>query len=252
MRLIRRLFRLSRLGLHVLRGIWQAATRLPRVPPPRTEAEWSTVRRWHRRALEIAGVEIHVHGTAISGPALFVSNHVSWVDIGALSTVVDAGFIGKRELERWPVLGFLITRGGTIYIERGGRDAAARTVAEMTRRLGRGERVAVFPEGTTTRGPDMRRFHPRLFEAARAAGVPVQPAALVYDNPRVPFVDDEAFVRHLWRLVGEPRVRLDIHLLPPLDPAGLERRTLAARAEDAVRGVVGVAPGPARARPAPA
>ena len=238
MRPPRRLVRLLLLIPHIARGVWQAATRLPRVPPPRTEAEWSTVRNWHQRALEITGVEVHVHGSAVQGPVLFVSNHVSWLDISALSTVVDAGFIGKKELERWPVLGFLISRGGTIYIERGGRDAATRAATEMARRLQRGERVAVFPEGTTSRGTDVRRFHPRLFEAARAAGVPIQPVAVVYDSRHAPFVDRDTFLGHLWRILGEPHMRVDVHLLPPMSAAGLDRRTLARQAEHAVRRVV--------------
>jgi 1-acyl-sn-glycerol-3-phosphate acyltransferase len=237
MRLLRRLYRLARLLPHIVRGIFQAATRLPSRPPPRNEAEWETVRAWARSALARIGVDLRIHGTPVRGPALVVSNHVSWLDIGALLTIVDAGFIGKQELASWPVLGYLISKGGTIYIERGGRGAAARATEEMARRLQRGERAAVFPEGTTSRIGEMRRFHPRLFEAARSAGVPVQPVALVYDNARVPFVDDDAFVTHLWRLLGERSVRVDVHLLPPIEPAGLDRRTIATRAEAAVREV---------------
>jgi len=249
MRLFRRLFRLARLIRHILAGIVQAAIQLPRTPPPRTDAEWTTVRNWHSKALRILGVDAHIHGTPVSGPVLFVSNHISWIDISALLTVVDAGFIGKRELASWPVLGFLISRGGTIYIERGGRDAAARTAAEMARRLQRGERVAVFPEGTTTRGGDMRRFHPRLFEAAREAGVPIQPVAIRYDNPAAPFVDDDPFVAHLWRILGEPRIGVDITLLPPIDAHEQDRRSLARASEDRIGAIVRerpAAPRPAR------
>lgn len=240
MRLCRRLLRLLRLLPHLAVGLWHAATRLPAQPPPRTEAEWATVRNWHRRALELLGVEVRIHGTPATGPTLFVSNHVSWLDIGTLSTVVDAGFIGKHELARWPVLGFLIRRGGTIFIERGGRGAAANAADEMGRRLERGERVAVFPEGTTSDGSHVRRFHPRLFEAARHARVPVQPVALVYDNAAAAFIDEEPFLRHLWRVLGEPGIGVDVRLLPPIEPAGRDRRALAREARavigDAMRG----------------
>lgn len=252
MRLLRRLYRLARLLPHIARGIFQAATRLPSDPPPRSEAEWETVRAWARRALARIGVDLHIHGTPVRGPALIVSNHVSWLDIGALLTTIDAGFIGKKELASWPVLGYLISKGGTIYIERGGRGAAARATEEMARRLQRGERAAVFPEGTTSRIGEMRRFHPRLFEAARSAGVPVQPVALVYDNPCVPFVGEDAFVTHLWRLLGEPSVRVDVHLLPPIDPDGLDRRTLSTRAEAAVREIATGRPAVDAAAGAPA
>lgn len=244
MHTFRRLRRLARLLPHLAVGLWHAATRLPRQPPPRTEHEWRTVRDWHRRALELLGVEVRIHGTLAPAPVLFVSNHVSWLDIAALATVVDAGFIGKQELRHWPVLGFLITRGGTIYIDRGARDAAAGAAEEMARRLEQGGRVAVFPEGTTTSGEDIRRFHPRLFEAARAADVPVQPIALIYDDPTAAFTD-VGFPKHLWRVLAARRITVDVWLLPPISSRGLDRRALARLAEQAIGDVVRGMPAPA-------
>lgn len=238
MLLLRRLYRLARLVPHLFLGIWLAATRLPRLPPPRTEREWATVRTWHRRLLELMGVEVQVHGTVAQGPVLFAANHVSWLDIAGLATVIDAGFIGKRELAHWPLIGFLITRGGTIYIDRGDHGAAANAIDAMSERLQQGDRVAVFPEATTSHGDDIRRFHPRLFEAARRTDVPVQPVALRYDDPVAAFVDNIGFLHHLWRVLAAPRITLEISLLPPIRPHGLERRTLSGFAEEAVAGVI--------------
>ncbi len=251
MRGLRCTARALRLIPHILRGVYLTVTRLPRQPPPQTEHQWATIRRWHRRALAIAGVDTTIHGTAVDGPVLFVANHVSWLDIGVLSTIVDAGFIGKRELASWPVLGFLIRRGGTIFVDRDGRDAGTAAAQEMAQRLQRGERVVVFPEGTTSRGDDVRRFHPRLFEAARLAGVPVQPVALRYDNARAPFVDNAAFVPHLLRIMGEPRIHAQLTLLEPIDPTGLDRRGIARRAEESIRAAVrGEATAPQQPAPA--
>jgi len=184
-------------------------------------------------------VRVHVHGERAERPVLFVSNHISWVDISALLTVIDAGFVGKAELRNWPGLGLLIVRGGTIFIERGGRDSAANVSTEMARRLAAGGSAAVFPEATTTRGGDaMRRFHPRLFEAARATGARVQPIAITYDDPVAAFVDDDHFLRHFWRLLGAREVNCRVHLLPPIETAGRDRRSIAAEAEAAVASVV--------------
>ena len=234
MRLLRRLYRLIRLLPHIALGLWRAATILPHDRPPRSLREWDTVRRWIYRALDIVGVDVRVHGQLPDGPALVVANHISWLDLGALIPVVDAGFIAKSELARWPVLGFLIARGGTVFIDRRGNDSAARITREMIRRLEQGDRVAVFPEGMTNRGP-MRRFHPRLFEAARATGVPIQPVALHYDNDVAPFVDHIGFVPHLWRVLGERRITVDVWLLPPIHTGDRDRRSIARSAEEAVR-----------------
>ncbi|MDX1610101.1 MAG: lysophospholipid acyltransferase family protein [Halofilum sp. (in: g-proteobacteria)] len=239
MRPLRRIVRLALVVPHVLLGLWWAWRRMPAEPPPRTREQWDLVHRWNRRALALVGVRVRVHGRPAEGPTLFVSNHVSWLDIGALSTTIDAAMVGKAELRDWPVLSVLIVRGGTIFIRRGARDAASNAAAEMARRLARGDSAAVFPEGTTTRGGHhMRRFHPRLFEAARATGAKVQPVALVYDHPAAPFVDDQSFGQHLWRILGERLIHVDLHLLEPIETAGRDRRSIAREAETAVRRTV--------------
>lgn len=235
--------------IHLVRGLWWAKTRMPAVPPPTTDEQWALVRRWHRQGLAIVGVHVHTHGERAEPPVLFVSNHVSWVDISALLTVIDAGFVGKAELSKWPGLGLLIKRGGTIFIERGGRGAAAEANTEMARRLRSGGSAAVFPEGTTTRGGQaMRHFHPRLFEAARITGARVQPIAITYDNPVVPYVDNAHFLRHFWRLLAEREVNCHIHLLPPVETAGRDRRSIAREAEAAIAAIVRPQPSAAPAR----
>lgn len=236
--LLRRLIRLVRLLMHLARGVWLAMLHMPKEPPPRTEAQWRAVRWWHRRTLELLGVELHVHGRTIDGPVLFVANHVSWMDISAMLTVVDAGFIGKHELRRWPVLGLLIRRGGTIFIDRGSAGAAGGAVAEMVRRLDRGDRAAVFPEGTTSSGDEVRRFHPRLFDAALRSGAPVQPVALRYNRSSAAFTDGESFLRNMWRLLGETGLRVDVMLLPVIHPAGHDRRRLAERSRAEIAGTI--------------
>lgn len=243
MRTLRRLFRLSRLLLHLAKGFWWGWRRLPAGSPPQTAAHWATVREWQRQALAILGVHVRVHGERIDGPVLFVSNHISWIDIGAMLTVIDAGFVGKAELRDWPLLAFLVVRGGTIFIQRGARDAAASAAEEMARRLSRGDSAAVFPEGTTTRGGNhMRRFHPRIFEGARRVGARVQPIAIVYDNPVAAYVDDDGFWAHVWRVLGEPRIHCDLHLLAPVETAGRDRRSIATEAEAKVGSVVRTLP----------
>lgn len=225
--------------MHLLRGMWWARVKMPAPPPPQTDEQWALVRKWHRVGLGIVGVRVHIHGERAERPVLFVSNHISWIDICALLTVIDAGFVGKAELGKWPGLGLLIVRGGTIFIERGGRDAAANANMEMARRLEAGGSAAVFPEATTTRGGDaMRRFHPRLFEAARKTGARVQPIAITYDNPVAPYVDNDHFLQHFWRLLAEPSVNCHIHLLPPIETAGRDRRSIATEAEAAIGAIV--------------
>lgn len=242
MPLLRRLGRLARLLPHLVRGLWLAARRMPADLPPHTEAQWRLVRGWHRRTLELMGIDLRVHGAPARGPVLFVANHVSWLDISALLTTIDAGFVGKQELRDWPVLGLLVRRGGTIFIRRGSRGAADSAVTEMARRLAAGHRAAVFPEGTTSQGDRVGRFHPRLFDAALRTGASIQPVALRYSHRSAAYTGGDSFLATLWRILGERDLTIDVHVLPAIDPAGRDRRGLAEAAQRSVSAVVCPAP----------
>ena len=50
-------------------------------------------------------------------PTLFTSNHISYVDILILS-ILPGRFVAKQEVKKWPLMGFLATQQGTLYIER--------------------------------------------------------------------------------------------------------------------------------------
>ena len=142
---------------------------------------------------------------------MFVANHISWLDIFCIAAVCPTHFLAKQEVAAWPLFGWLSRRAGTAFIRRGGERGAAEATEQLVWRLRRGERVLVFPEGTSTAGESVRRFYPRLFQAALLARCPVQAIALRYPRPgginrAVPFVGDDKLLPHLWRLLGEPAV----------------------------------------------
>lgn len=89
-------------------------------------------------------------------------------------------FVSKADVLRWPLLGRLVAGAGTLFIERESRRDALRMVQHMAERLQAGDRVAVFPEGTTGDGRSLLPFHPNLLQAAIAADAPVMPLALRY------------------------------------------------------------------------
>jgi lyso-ornithine lipid O-acyltransferase len=198
---------------------------------------------WLGRAARIAGVRVCVRGTPVPGPALLVSNHVSWLDIPVLGGIAPMGFLSKAEVRRWPVLGWFATVAGTRYIERGAH-ATADVVRRIVADLGLGRRVHVFAEGTTTDGRDVRRFHPRLLAAAQEAACPVQPVAIRYlpaadggPGP-APFIDNAVLFFHALRVLAEPRIDVEVTFLPALGADDKDRRGIAEEARQAVRAVV--------------
>lgn len=245
MRNLRRIRRLLSLLLHAALGavLTLAFTRSRQVAPgPVFDAIacW-----WRARIGRILGLRIVTHGQPLPGPALWVANHISWIDIAALGGFVPVSFLSKSEVRNWPLIGWLAARGGTLFIRRGQRGGADTATEEITWHLIRGRRVILFAEATTTRGDRVRPFHPRLFATAIRAGVPVQPVALRYPphpgaeagapHPTVPFVDDDTLLAHAWRVLGEPRIDVEMTFLQPLATQhGQERKALALAAHDAV------------------
>ncbi len=233
---LRALGRLMRILLHMLAGVW-LTWRMTRRGDD--FAQRSRIRRaWYDRALWIAGVRFCVHGRVPERPSLVVANHVSWLDIPLIGAVVDPCFLSKAEIARWPVIGWLARRHDTRFIERGGHQAAAHVEA-MREGLEDGRHFVVFPEGTTSRGEYVRRFHPRLFAAVAGREHPVQPVALAYERPEqgpvpVSYAEGDHLIANVWRLLGRRETRVDLHFLPALEATGADRRALADGAREAI------------------
>jgi len=146
------------------------------------------------------GLRMRVEGTPYQGPCLYIGNHITYIDPVVILMYVDANVVAKAEILRWPLVGYGAYLVGTIFVkreEKSSRQEAANTISET---LHAGKSILVFPEGTTSAGPGTLPFRPRTFEAAFLAGVPVQPIALLYDDPRVAYVGNDTFLPHFFRL----------------------------------------------------
>ena len=190
--------------------------------------EW-VVRKWSAGLMRIFGFRLRRVGTPLPGAAMFVANHVSWIDIEALHSQRMMGFVAKHEIRSWPVVGWLASRGQTIFHQRGSQESLGGVLHEMMLRLRSGKSVGVFPEGRTRDGHAVGPFHARIFLAAVEAGVPVQPVALRYGargsaQPVVAFGPKESFFANFVRLLGEPARSADICFLEPIRIADVEGR----------------------------
>ena len=221
----------ARLFLHILAGIlllvltgslWNNKTRLVK----RTK-QW-----WLARTTQLLGIEVQVKGQ-VPQPApekgiLYVSNHVSWIDIPLIGGLSQLNFLSKAEVRGWPLIGKLAEGTGTLFIQRGSGDAerVSKSIADY---LDEGRSVLFFPEGTTSDGSQVRRFFPKLFKAARHTQIDLCPLAIHYyldsekRNP-VPFIDDDEFTSHLWNLLRHQKIKATVEFLPvrPVDIAELD------------------------------
>lgn len=191
--------------------------------------EHRAIRVWSQGLMWIFGFRLRRIGTPVQGAAMFVANHVSWVDIQALHSQRMMGFVAKREISSWPLVGWLARRGETIFHSRGSAESLGGVLHEMLARLRSGRSIGVFPEGGARGGGEIGPFHARIFLAAVEAGVPVQPVALRYGDcgaaqGKVAFAPRESFMGNLGRLLGEPARLAEVHFLTPIAPGETDGR----------------------------
>jgi lyso-ornithine lipid O-acyltransferase len=160
-----------------------------------------------RSVLGCLDIEIQFQGEP---PAcgLVVANHLSYLDIIMISTVMPCFFVAKMEIDGWPFFGKAARTGGTIFLDRSSL-ASANCVAEvMTERLQLPVPVLLFPEGTSTDGSQVLRFHSRLIDPATTVGAPITAAAIRYviaggvEERELCWYDDQSFIAHLWKVLG--------------------------------------------------
>ena len=172
---------------------------------------------------------------------MLVANHVSWLDIFAINAVLPARFVAKSEIRGWPLIGWLCERAGTVFIRQARRHDTMRVNHAIGAALSAGDIFAVFPEGTTTDGSRVLKFHSSLLEPALQARADVQPVALRYARPDGSLCDEVSYEgeRSLWDTVVAmtrvPSIRVEVSFLPPLQGDLSHRRQLARAAEDAIR-----------------
>ena len=198
------------------------------------------IRAWSAGMMRVCGFRLQRIGTPLSGATLFVANHVTWADIVALHSQRMMGFVAKREIASWPVIGWMALRSETIFHHRGSTESLGGVLHEMLARLRAGRSVAVFPEGRTRDGRELGPFHARIFLAAVEARAPVQPVALRYGvrgdaQALVAFQPGENFFTNFMRLLGEPARRAEVHFLEPIAPGAADgRRRIAELARERI------------------
>ncbi|NTV95128.1 MAG: 1-acyl-sn-glycerol-3-phosphate acyltransferase [Thiobacillus sp.] len=234
--------RIVRLAGHTLAGVLTVLLLFPFLD--RSEREKRLV-RWAGRLLAVVGVRIAVKGrrpAVRGGGALIVANHVSWLDIHVIHSLLPARFISKAEVRNWPVIGWLADKaGGTLFLERTRKSDAKRMNEVMAGHLRAGDCLALFPEGTTSDGRALLPFYPGLFQPAVAAEATVWPARIRYLDAAGRYCHDAAYygdmslATSLAKILRAGGIVAEIEFLPVLDARGLGRKELAARAESAIR-----------------
>ena len=142
------------------------------------------VQKWSVKVLKSFGISIKLLGSenlTIKSGFCIVSNHISWIDIQVLESIVHCRFISTSEVFSWPVIGKMAEAAGSLFIDLDNPRMGTKKIADqMVSLLQAGERICFFPEGTSTDGRQILPFKSNLFQPSIISGTPVIPVAIRY------------------------------------------------------------------------
>lgn len=189
-------------------------------------------RFFHRQWCRIFGIQVQVHGQiSPHRPTLFVANHVSYLDIIVLSSILEASFIAKSDIAGWPILGLLARLQRTIFVERRRPTRAANQRDAISERLSAGDSLILFPEGTSNDGQHVLPFKSALFSVVdkRPDDKPlmIQPVSLAYTRldgmplsralrPQYAWFGDMTLVPHMFEMLGIGTVTVEVIFHDPV------------------------------------
>lgn len=185
---------------------------------------------YHSWCCRILGFRIRVIGTQIdSRPVLFAANHISYMDISVLGSIIPGSFIAKAEIAEWPFFGWLAKLQRSVFVDREMRSIASQRNA-ISRRLAAGDALILFPEGTSGDGNRVLPFKTALFGAVQqskdAPPVIVQPVSLAYTRldgipigrllrPFFAWYGTVGLTPHIWSMIGLGTVEVVVEFHPP-------------------------------------
>ena len=209
---------------------------------------------YHRGVCRILGIKVATYGKqSAARPALFACNHTSYLDIVVLGSLIEGSFVAKAEVRGWPLFGWLARLQRTVFVERRISRTKEQSAA-MRRRLETGERLILFPEGTSSDGNRVLPFKSTFFalaeDAVRGEWLTVQPVSIAYTKlddmpmgrfyrPYYAWYGDMDLAAHLWTMMGLGRATVEVEYHEPVTIERFgSRKALAAHCQAAVaRGV---------------
>lgn len=205
-------------------------------PPQSARSRWL---QWcSRRTLRIFSVQVAAHGPRPAA-GLLVSNHLSYLDILVLVSLLPAVFVSKSEVRRWPVFGWFARLAGTLFVDRTRRSAVARTNVAIERTLAGGNVLVLFPEGTSWNGQEVLPFKSSLLEPVVGTTHPVSVGHIRYTlaDGSVPdevcYWGDMTFLPHFLNLMTKRQISVRVNFATIPAAAG-DRKALARQLHAAV------------------
>lgn len=200
------------------------------------------MRNWSKGSAAILNIRINVNGTPPEPPFILVSNHLSYVDILPMFINMKCTFVAKKEVESWPVLGYMVKKTGVIFVDRSIKRDVTRVNELLARSYNKFQGIVLFPEGTTTGGDRVLPFRSSLLHYPASESIPVYHSAIQYRTSKKDPPADETvcfygardpFHKHLFKLAGNRRIECRVVYRDDFSVAG-DRKELADKLQEKV------------------
>jgi len=188
----------------------------------------------------IFGIRIDIIGQPTTlAPTLYVSNHISWLDIFVFGGILRGSFVARGDLKGWPIFGYLSTLQQTVFVDRDSPVRAGKQLDQLSERLQADDSLILFPEGTSSPGTKVLPFKSSLFAVAERwtedRPLYIQPMSLSYTaingmpltrhyRPYVGWYGDMDLPPHFWQLLKLGRLTATIEFHDPISTTNMTSR----------------------------
>ena len=176
---------------------------------------WSQ-KTWGKCILFICGIRVEKNEVPETSHFILMPNHRSYVDIFIVAALTPAAFVGKAELKKWPLLKLGAKLTNSIFVSRADLQSRVSTMHKIKESVSRKIPVALFPEGTTSKGPLTKPFKNGSFKIAADTNIPVIPMAIHFPDEKDAWIDDDTFVGHFFRQMSKPVTKVYVKYGTPI------------------------------------
>lgn len=191
--------------------------------PKRLDAFHTSLKNWSILVKKLLGIEVEVFGDLPDEEVLLVPNHRSYIDICLLPPYFTTVYVAKAEVKKWPIFGQGAQAARTIWVQRDSATSRRQTREAISERLAQGFSVVVYPEGTTTKAPELKDYRPGMFYRAAEGNIPVVPVALEYGEINDSWVGTDTFVPHFLQCFRKPKTYVRMTIGPVMRDTDGER-----------------------------
>ena len=176
------------------------------------------VMTWARTSLGMMGVKTKEIGSPhLAEPVIFVSNHVSFLDIGIWMSRVPSSFLAKQSVRYWPIIGKGAEIIGTVFVQRNSDRSRAKAVTDIGKSVRDNKKsLVIFPEGTSSLEGKVWKWG--AFKIAEDNQLKIQPGLLTYSHPlEQAYINNENFFQKLWKIVGLRESWASLEFFDPIE-----------------------------------